>query len=309
MNDTTSQPDNFVNIAAVERDTGLSKDTLRVWERRYGFPAPVRDRFGERLYPSEQVDRLRLIRRLMNAGHRPGKIIGLPAARLQDMAAEVPIAPVAPADSSEHDVLQRFLDIIRQHDLDVLRHALAQALLKMGLERFVIELVAPLSGMVGAAWARGEFEIFEEHLYTESVQAVLRGAIASIAPPEDGPRVLLTTFPQEVHSLGMLMAEALMVLDGCRCLSLGVQTPIRDIARAARAQRADIVALSFSAHMNPNHVLGGLVELRAELPHTIEIWAGGQNPVLKRRPPPEVKALTDLHDIRPALAAWRSART
>ncbi len=31
------------NIAAVERDTGLSKDVLRVWERRYGFPAPERD--------------------------------------------------------------------------------------------------------------------------------------------------------------------------------------------------------------------------------------------------------------------------
>ena len=35
-------------IAAVERDTGLSKDILRVWERRYGFPKPGRDAFGER---------------------------------------------------------------------------------------------------------------------------------------------------------------------------------------------------------------------------------------------------------------------
>ncbi|MBK8767339.1 MAG: MerR family transcriptional regulator, partial [Burkholderiaceae bacterium] len=29
-----------LSISAVERDTGLSKDTLRVWERRYGFPLP-----------------------------------------------------------------------------------------------------------------------------------------------------------------------------------------------------------------------------------------------------------------------------
>ena len=39
-------------IAAVERDVGLSKDVLRVWERRYGFPAPARDANGERLYPA-----------------------------------------------------------------------------------------------------------------------------------------------------------------------------------------------------------------------------------------------------------------
>ena len=38
-----------LSIAAVERDTGLAKDTLRVWERRYGFPQPVRDAFDERL--------------------------------------------------------------------------------------------------------------------------------------------------------------------------------------------------------------------------------------------------------------------
>ena len=35
------------SIAAVERDTGLSKDTLRVWGRRYGFPTPTRDTTGE----------------------------------------------------------------------------------------------------------------------------------------------------------------------------------------------------------------------------------------------------------------------
>ncbi|RYD60733.1 MAG: MerR family transcriptional regulator, partial [Verrucomicrobiaceae bacterium] len=54
-----------IGIAAVERDTGISKETLRVWERRYGFPAPERDASGERLYPSEQVQRLRLVKRLL----------------------------------------------------------------------------------------------------------------------------------------------------------------------------------------------------------------------------------------------------
>ena len=47
------------NIAAVERETGLSKDVLRMWERRYGFPIPERDANGERLYPEAQVERLR----------------------------------------------------------------------------------------------------------------------------------------------------------------------------------------------------------------------------------------------------------
>ena len=41
--DRLESPVVLLSIAAVERDTGLSKDTLRVWERRYGFPSPGRD--------------------------------------------------------------------------------------------------------------------------------------------------------------------------------------------------------------------------------------------------------------------------
>ena len=45
----------LMNIAAVERETGLGKDTLRVWERRYGFPRPERDQHGERAYTLDEA--------------------------------------------------------------------------------------------------------------------------------------------------------------------------------------------------------------------------------------------------------------
>ncbi len=63
-------------ISAVERETGLSKDTLRAWERRYGFPKPARDARGDRRYSAVQVERLRKIKRLVDAGFRPSKVIG-----------------------------------------------------------------------------------------------------------------------------------------------------------------------------------------------------------------------------------------
>jgi len=48
MNAPTST---LLSISAVERETGLSKDVLRKWESRYGFPSPERDAVGERAYP------------------------------------------------------------------------------------------------------------------------------------------------------------------------------------------------------------------------------------------------------------------
>ena len=307
MNDRSAQTPITLSIAAVERDTGLSKDTLRVWERRYGVPAPGRDAFGERAYPLDQVERLRLLRRLMDAGHRPGKIIGLTADQLQLLVGESSGPPQQMAEAvSAHDDLLRFIDLIRSHRVEDLRGNLSQAALRIGLERFVMSVCAPLNVLVGEAWARGQIEIFEEHLYTESMQVVLRNAISTIPVSGASPRVLLTTFPNEAHGLGLLMVEALMALDGCHCTSLGTQTPILDIVRAASSGEFDVVAISFSASQNPNQVLDGLAELREHLPPTVDLWAGGQCPVLQRRPPAGIPVLVSLADIAPALRRWRA---
>jgi len=82
-----------VNISAVERDTGLSKDTLRAWERRYGFPAPQRDAAGQRIYTDADVAKLRLAKHLLDFGYRPGKILGHTQERLQQLVALATPAP------------------------------------------------------------------------------------------------------------------------------------------------------------------------------------------------------------------------
>lgn len=296
-------------IAAVERDTGLSKDTLRVWERRYGFPQPLRDANGERVYPSEQVDKLRLLKRLMDQGHRPGKIAERSVEQLQALAEAGNGRPgTASMEGGPGETLQPLLQMITEHRVDELRRELALLTVRVGLARFITDVIAPLTALVGEAWARGKLAIFEEHLYTESVQGVLRNAIASIPHPGDSPRVLLTTVPQEPHGLGVLMAEAMFSLEGARCVPLGVRTPVMEIVRGAESQQIDVVALSFSPVVNPHQVIESLKELRAQLPAATELWAGGSSPALQRRPPAGVRVLGRLDDVGPAVAGWRAGQ-
>ena len=291
-----------VAIGAVERDTGLSKDTLRVWERRYNFPQPSRDAFGERLYPTEQIDKLRAIKRLMDQGLRPGKIMHHSLDELMHLGCPRAAAfePAAPAE------LGALMDLIRQHEMDALRRAMGQTALKHGLAHFVLNLVAPLNVMVGDAWIGGQLEVFEEHLYTEVLQGVLRNAIATVPRHAGSPRVLLTTLPQEEHGLGLLMVEALLTLDGAHCVSLGVETPVADIVRAAASQRSDIVALSFSSAYPVNQLLSGLTQLRSALPDTVDLWAGGSATSMSRKTPEQVSLLPSLGAIQTALHAWRT---
>ena len=86
MNTRDTHSQITLSIAAVERDTGIGKDTLRVWERRYGFPTPGRDANDERTYPIAQVEKLRVIKRLMDQGHRPGRIVAQSMDALQHLS-------------------------------------------------------------------------------------------------------------------------------------------------------------------------------------------------------------------------------
>ena len=292
-----------LNISAVERETGLSKDVLRMWERRYAFPKPIRDENGERQYSITEVGKLRAIKRLMDIGMRPGKIIALSQEELNSMAlSRADRGREVSSPALEGDVLS----LLKAHDVTGLQHALATLLMRQGLQSFVRDTITPLNHAVGDAWMRGEVQVFEEHLYSEQLQAALRTAINTFPRRAGIPRVLLTTFPNEQHGLGLLMVEALLVPEGVQCISLGPQTPLDDVRRAALAHKAHIVALSFSAAFPLRQATDGLATLRRQLAPTIHIWAGGEMTRRVRKTLPGVVLIPDLGASVNALRSWRA---
>ncbi|MEY3954159.1 MAG: hypothetical protein RLZZ397_1039 [Pseudomonadota bacterium] len=292
-----------LNIAAVERDTGLSKDVLRMWERRYGFPEPRRDDNGERLYSLDQVERLRLMKRLMDLGHRPGKLMGLSMPELEALSA-IRHRPASPGGEQVRQELRMLIDLIRQQASNDFSQAMHQRLARQGLQHFIEDTVAPLTTLIGEAWESGELEVYEEHLFTELTKRIMRQAISALPPCTQQPRVLLTTVPDEPHLLGLLMVEALLTLEGVQCIPLGSQTPLTDIVRAVQAHRAEVVALSFSMAFPHRQIAPTLTQIRQQLPDSVEIWAGGSG-VTRASAANGVRYLPDLSDVVPTLKNWR----
>ena len=307
------EPDaRMITISEVERETGIAKETLRVWERRYHFPNPSRDANGERIYTAEQRVRLQLIKRLIDHGYRPGKIVNLPAEELTELSQLVARKSSIPPPDESDPMLTECMALIAGHRVVELRQAMVQAQLRLGLRSFVTDLVAPLTTLVGDAWADGRLAIFEEHLFAETLQGVMRAAIFTASQQNDRdmatPRILLTTVPMERHGLGLLMAEALFALEGASCISLGVQTPLADIVAATRVHRADVVALSFSSGISSRAALDNITQLKERLGGRAEVWVGGACAAqLLRQLGPE--CVLDLHGIAAAVARWRTSNT
>lgn len=237
---------------------------------------------------------------MIDRGARPSKVVTLP---LEALIGQTEAARGVADDPQE---LVQLIRLVRAHDVVELRQQLDQNLLRQGLTRFLQDTVAPLNHMVGDAWMRAEIEVFEEHLYTEVTQSLLRSAAAAVARPDGTPRVLLTTLPGEQHLLGLLMAECMLNAEGATCIALGPQTPAGEIARAVAAQRADVVGLSFSPAYPAHTAIETLAALRAMLPAAVEIWAGGSNPALFRRRLDGILPVRDLAATADAVASWRA---
>ncbi len=302
---------NLLSIAQVERETGLQKDTLRVWERRYEFPQPVRNDRGDRLYPADQVARLLLIKRLMDQGHRPGKVVPMALAQLIALEGQArkPRDLRSRPPSSDHD-MAGWVTLLKDGRPEQLRAAIRQVLLRDGLSRTIEQLLGPLSWSVGEAWHTGEISVYQEHVFSDLVQSVLREALAALEGPAEGgrsvPKVLLTTLADEQHTTGLLMAECFFALEHCARVTLGANTPVGEVVRAAERYQPHIVALSVSSHAPRTQVMASLARLRRELPPGTAVWLGGSFCTVRRRRLPEgVRMVTSHADLVRELGVLR----
>jgi MerR family transcriptional regulator, light-induced transcriptional regulator len=260
------------NIASVANETGIAKEVLRKWESRYGFPSPQRDAAGNRVYLESDVERIKLIKNLLDHGMRAGQTVPLENEKLHALIAEKQSCRTL---TMSFGASSELMTLLQSHNPIFLKDKLKDEIAAQGLMHFLDTVMPSMNAVIGDAWSKGLLSIRAEHLYTETVQTLLREEIAIIARANTHPRVLLTTPPGELHTLGLLMAEAALSMQGAYCLSLGAQLPPDEIVFAAQDYEMDIVGLSFSEAFPKRKLEAFLKDLRSKLPEEKQLWAGG----------------------------------
>jgi len=279
-------------IGNVSRIAGIPKDLLRMWERRYNYPKPERDTNGDRIYSSEQLDKLIAIRQLVEQGKRPGKLMAMDLPQLRSLQQ---------APKRELDV-GSLVALLKTGDTTAIRHWFQNQLVANGLRAFIHNIMAPATLALGEAWSSGELEIYEEHLYSELMRGLVRQSLAEHYLEDGEPRVMLTTVQGEQHSLGLLMVEALLRIGGAEVISFGTEMPFRDIREAASSQNTDVIGLSFSCNFKTEDAIVMLSGLRQMIDPGIRIWVGGAAFNNGFNMPEGVELLNDLYAVERALA-------
>lgn len=294
------------SIRVTSRMTGISAHTLRMWERRYGFPDPARTKGGARRYTNEDVERLRLVQKALDAGFRPHEAVPKDMEALERIVAEQVLATVRPTGQGAPTV-DRLIEHVRNNDFDRVRADLRAAVAVLGPRRFVLDFAGPVLDAVGAGWEDGEVSIQQEHMMTEMLATQLRSLYAGYEGLEGRPEVLLTTLPGERHAMGLLLVALYLALHGAKARLLGPDSPVDQIAVAAGSWQIDVVGLSVSRHA-PDDTAQMVADLVAELPRRVEVWVGGRGAPRLGKLPPGARLVDEFDLLERELARWRQTR-
>jgi methylmalonyl-CoA mutase cobalamin-binding subunit len=296
-----------MSIGALSQATGVPADTLRTWERRYGFPTPDRTETGHRRYSMKTLDRLRHVVRLLELGHRPSTALTANDAILHELLATA-VAPSASAKQSAEPegtdssaVLESWFGMTERYDGRALARDMDARWAALGGMVFLEQLVAPFLYGLGERWADGRLGPRHEHFASARVSEFLAARWRPLSDAATGPLVVCATTAGERHALGLTMAALVMALHNTRVVFLGVDLPAEEIASTATHHRAAAVLLSAAAGTDRAQLDREVAALNLALPASMPIVGGGAG--FAPAPPGSLSV-----DSLGALAAWAATR-
>ena len=250
-------------IKTVENLTGISRNTITAWERRYSLIAPTRDGSGYRAYSEADINKLRRVKSLLDQGYQIGEVLGL-------------INQEAPADEESIDTVrdnlqERLLDLDRDGAMQVLGR-----LRRLSMQERLDQVYMPILYNIGELWAQGKIGVGHEHFVSVFVRDQLLVMLRNIDQgPRRGPKALCAGFPKEPHELGLLTVALRLALEGHRVTYLGADMPSADVVDILQTKPVSLVCSSLMRPRPADEVLAWAREIRDNTTPDVVVSIGG----------------------------------
>jgi methanogenic corrinoid protein MtbC1 len=295
-------------IHRVAKLTGLSKDVIRVWERRYGLVKPLRSANRYREYTDEDVALLRLLKEEMDRGQTIGALAteGRESLLQRMRMISTPKQGELTPHKSLLDELVSCLD-----PLDKIRfeQKLNGAVAVIPFDEAVQRILLPLQRRVGELWHEGRVNIAVEHYVTKIIQQKLFSVINQLPVNEFGPRVVIACPQGEHHEIGAQAAAYLAATRGCQVYYLGADVPTSDLITFCEKIQPDLVLLSLTEARSGPASLQLLRELELlTVRWTVAMGGSGANAIGDLLRDRKIELLEDFVALHSRLSILHSAR-
>lgn len=241
--DRLQPEDALYPIRTVASLTGINPVTLRAWERRYGLLNPQRTPKGHRLYTRQDIDLIREAIVLLKAGI-PISQVRHHLDRHDEPQPSSALSGVQGQIDTWKQYTERMLQAVERFDEMDLDTTYNEALALYPVDIVTLNLIQPLLKRLGSEWSERDGGIAEEHFFSTYLRNRVGARFHHLSARRHKPRIVAACPPGEQHEIGLLLFCLVAAAYGYGILMLGADTPLGQVAHAARAGRCNAIVLS-----------------------------------------------------------------
>lgn len=256
-----------LNVQAVELRTGITAETLRTWERRYGWPRPQRLPNDYRLYSEDDVALIQAVRQELRSG------VSASTAWQRVVQARERRPASGTMRGTEH-LRDRLVDALVAFQPIAARELLAEAHAIYPVERVLLEVIQPCLIEIGERWHRGEVTITQEHFASNLLRDRLVALCSFYSPRIDAATIMVGAGPGDLHDIGALMLAVVLRSDGHNVIYLGQNLGLEHLSTALQQARPRLLLLSAS-RLETARGLAEVAPLLAAMPPPRPLFAFG----------------------------------
>ncbi|HOW32251.1 MAG TPA: MerR family transcriptional regulator [Bacteroidales bacterium] len=226
------------SIKDLEKITGIKAHTIRIWEKRYHVVSPQRTNTNIRYYTDDDLKHLLNIAILNRYGYKISGIVNMNSDEINKLIIDITVH-----ETDYDSLIESFFIAMVEYDEMRFEKALNNAIIKLGFESAIINVIYPFLSRVGVLWQTGTVIPGQEHFVTNLIRQKFILAVDSIhAGVRNHPKLFIIFLPEnEYHELGLLFTHYLIKKSGHNAIYLGANVPLPDVEQLASLKRPDFL--------------------------------------------------------------------
>ncbi|MEX0813790.1 MAG: MerR family transcriptional regulator [Chitinophagales bacterium] len=232
------------SIKDLELLTGIKSHTLRIWESRYNVITPKRTKTNIRYYLDEDLRKILNVAHLNKLGYKISKIAKLSEEERNELVLENSVD----CEQIEGQI-QCLTKAMLNYDEQEFNHLLANATLKMGFERCMLEIAYPFLEKIGKLWQASSICVAQEHFVSNLLRQKIIVATDGqmLKDPENSKRAILFCPPGEIHELNLLFVNYILRIRNIHTLYLGTDMPLCDLSNVKAHYKPHCFVMAMTA--------------------------------------------------------------
>lgn len=215
-------------ISDLEHLTGIKAQTIRMWEQRYNVLMPHRTKTNIRFYDEVHVKKILNVVSLLNSGVKISAVSKLDEAELNKRTSSLALT-ATDVELKEELIINQMISSGLSYDEELFEKAFRNAILSFGLMQAYKRVFYPMLLKIGLLWTISELNPAQEHFVTNLVKQKLFAAIDSLGISKNSEKWILFLPSNELHDLGLLVANYGLRSKGIEVCYLGTDVPLANL--------------------------------------------------------------------------------